>query len=310
MNDKLEYYEELCSKFDTSVKSKKFLEIQDWFYNIEKSIPDNYVGIFEYDLDGFLDYFINRKKEVIYKDDILTKIIEKSKNTIYYIIRNMTTKIITEDVIVNIYDIKKINNKGIAWISRKPGRNLRQKISMERKMLCPKKRMSFDTSENRLFLEFLRRLNYYLTIRLENIPDKYNDSALLEFKNIICDFLSSNITKEIGVWNNLPPNNRLLSDKYYRVIWNSWNDLIEINNSLKELLEDYERILGMYNKFQETLKLKEKGGKFVQTILKVDVNKFILEVDLLCYNLNRISKVNSNNKYVKNKKQKKHFKNK
>ena len=62
MNDKLESYEELCTKFDTSVKSKKFLEIQDWFYNIEKSITDNYVGIFEYDLDGFLDYFINRKK--------------------------------------------------------------------------------------------------------------------------------------------------------------------------------------------------------------------------------------------------------
>ena len=310
MNDKLESYEELCTKFNTSVKSKEFLEIQDWFYNIEKYIPDNYVGIFEYDLDGFLDYFINRKKEVIYKDDILTKIIEKSKNAIYYIIRNMTTKIITEDVIVNIYDIKKINNKGIACISRKPGRNLRQKISMERKMLCPKKRMSFDTSENRLFLEFLRRLNYYLTIRLENIPDKYNDSVLLEFKNIICDFLSSNITKEIGVWNNLPPNNRLLSDKYYRVIWNSWNDLIEINNSLKKLLKDYERILGMYNKFQETLQLKEKGGKFVQTILKVDVNKFILEVDLLCYNLNEISKVNSNNKRVKNKKSKSILKNK
>lgn len=56
-------------------------------------------------------------------------------------------------------------------------------------MLSIKRRLSIDTGENRLFVEFLKQIKYYLELRLDNLPKELTEDLFTELYIIIDNFL-------------------------------------------------------------------------------------------------------------------------
>ena len=154
--------------------------------------------------------------------DALSAIICDIEDSASYISRNLHEKIIRENTLVPIYQLKEINSAGMNWISRRPGKSIREKLSGCSSVLGVHKRMSNDTGENRLFVTFPRRLLELIETKELTLPAKLKRKEESELFERVMPFLNSDEITGIARWENFPPNNTLLSDKYYRQIWNGW----------------------------------------------------------------------------------------
>lgn len=245
--NKIETYIDLYKNIEEDL-SKKVLEIQDWIIEFIKTKRNIY---FDYSMDDF----INNYEENFEINDALTYIIEDLEKSISYIMNNMHTKILREDIVMPASKVKEINSKGIMWISRKEGETLKQKLATSRNMLAVKRRMSIDTGENRLFLAFLKLVREYLEARIDSdLPTNATNDKYRELLQKILIFLRQDDLKEIKRWGNTPPNNTLLSDQNYKKIWKAWSDLKYLDDIIKK---DAENILE-----------REKIKKFYEKILK------------------------------------------
>ena len=278
MENFIKTYKELCEKYNDEsleINAKDIFELQDWIIRFENISKKDYSEYFDYNLDNFLENY----HEEIEKKDILLHILEKVKNSILYIMNNMRTKIIREDVMIPASKVKEINSKGIMWLSRKPGDTIRKKLASARNMLSIKRRLSIDTGENRLFVEFLKQIKYYLELRLDNLPKELTEKLFIELYTIIDTFLKNDELEEVKRWTNLPPNNTLLSDQNYRKIWNAWNELRDLDIDIEKYSnksEAYKRI-DIVDNLKKILKAKGNNYIFPQLPFNVLIKDYKIE---------------------------------
>lgn len=99
-------------------------------------------------------------------------------------------------------------------------------------MLAPTREWIIDTEENQLLKAFLQKLRDLSEQKLQalNTPDDFfNDLSAP-----ISAWLSESRVRKIKRWQNLSPNNLLLSDRNYRKIWDSWGWLCDLDASYQE----------------------------------------------------------------------------
>lgn len=242
---KFESYEEFCKAFRNETDAKEsailLLHLQNWLNTIFDNISED-------DMDFGLDEFYTNKKRVpqklqISKTDILSHISDYAEVAIKHIETNMREKIMRENVLMPIYKAKELNSYGINWLSRKPGRTIREKISGSNSIMAVKRRMSLDTGENRLFVAFMKQLRDLYDVKIDNLPANFLDDSELDFYQVVGSFLRTDDIDEIQRWENLPPNNTLLSDVDYKKIWRAWNDLKEIDSFIKYCCNNVEECL-------------------------------------------------------------------
>ena len=63
------------------------------------------------------------------KQDGVSKIITEVDSAVRHIAGNMRENIIRENVKLPVYQVKEINSYGLNWLSRRPGRTIKEKIS-------------------------------------------------------------------------------------------------------------------------------------------------------------------------------------
>lgn len=225
-------YESFCKAFkdeSTITRDRALLlyYLRNWFNErlaADKSLED-YSNLDE--LTSLLP------KSKIYKDS-LSKIVDNSYSAFKFIAQHLREKIIRENKLVPIYKVREINSYGINWLSKRNGRTIREKLSGSSSMMAVQQRNSFDTGENRLFMAFAKRLLDTLELKSEYLP---KDTISEDEKNFIEDIiqlLRHEDFAEIRRWENLPPNNTLLSDKHYSIIWRAWNDLQKLDELVME----------------------------------------------------------------------------
>ena len=278
MGNFIKTYKELCEKYnyeDLDINAKDIFELQDWIIKFENISKKDYSEYFDYNLDNFLKNY----HEEIEKKDILLHLLETVKSSILYIMNNMRTKIIREDIMIPASKVKEINSKGIMWLSRKPGDTIRKKLASSRNMLSIKRRLSIDTGENRLFVEFLKQIKYYLEFRLDNLPKELTEDLFTELYVTIDNFLKNDELEEVKRWANLPPNNTLLSDQNYRKIWNAWNELRDLDIDIRKYSEEseaYKRI-DIVDNLKKILKARGNNYTFPQLPFNVDIKEYKIE---------------------------------
>lgn len=278
MENFIKTYKELCEKYNDEsleINAKDIFELQDWIIRFENISKKDYLEYFNYNLDNFLENY----QEEVEKKDILLHLLETVKNSIFYIMNNMRTKIIREDIMLPASKVKEINSKGIMWLSRKPGDTIRKKLSSARNMLSIKRRLSIDTGENRLFVEFLKQIKYYLELRLDNLPKELTEKIFIELYTIIDTFLKNDELEEIKRWTNLPPNNTLLSDQNYRRVWNAWNDLRDLDIDIEKYSDEIEvcKRIDIVDNLKKILKARGNNYIFPQLPFNVDIKEYKIE---------------------------------
>ena len=264
-------FDEYCQAFSASgeilerARLIKFLREQMiTLRNLEPASDEekrDFVGLTE---------IINNKN--FFKGDELTRIAATTLDAVRHISKNFREKIVRENILMPAYRAKEIDSTGLNWLSKRSGRTIHEKLSSTNNLLAVRRRMSFDTGENRLYMAFLRQMEEYIEQK-----SLANSNLLTEteydFQQSALKILHEEELAEVGRWENTPPNNTLLSDKFYRQIWRGRNDLQKLSEMLKSDNEHIgERLCTAY--FLKLLVTLGKNENFPQQPIKYDYENF------------------------------------
>ena len=261
--DKLEdFYKSISHDDENSKLAKSVLEMQDWFLSLWSYDPSTNEPM-PTDLDEVL-YRISFKKyclknqaenQKVWYNDRLQKIIDYSAPAIYRLLEYFHEKQIREHLISRPEKIRQYDSEAIRYLSKKPGRTIKQKIAMNQyKVMGVFHNTSFDTLENRLFKTFIKKLDDILYEKEKAFGFASMSDYQKNFNSIIHRWLQEESAQSIGEWSNLPPNNTLLNDINYRKIWNAWTELIKLDVFCKmdvELYEDNQKVMDFWKRLAE-----------------------------------------------------------
>lgn len=229
-----ESYENFCRGFkgsnEETDRANIILFVQNWIVRISDLIDD----AVDYNLDQLL--IDNEDKSYLRyaKVDALSRILDDTFNAFVHISNNMREDIVRENVMMPVHKVREVNSHGLNWLSRRPGSTIKEKISGTNSMMAVKRRMSIDTGENRLFVAFLKELSDLLLVKIDNFPKRELRQEEEDYYDQIFSFLRNRDLCEVRRWENMPPNNTLLSDQNYKKIWAGWNELKEIDELISK----------------------------------------------------------------------------
>lgn len=187
--------------------------------------------------------------EVGLKQDLLSEILEKTEESIHHLIENMRHKILREHVLLPVEKVREMDAYSLNWLSRRPGNTPRQKMANSPSIMAVRRRSSCNTAENQLFVAYLQRILTSLDVQEEWLSDLRTE-PYLRLRQEISSHLEEEEWGEIQPWRNLPPNNTLLSDRYYRVIWSGWQDLEDLDDSIKGYAQHCDQRMLLLLKFR------------------------------------------------------------
>lgn len=269
-------YEEYCKLFHSDEdKNLAYIlfYLQSWIINIDNiRVKDDTISF-------SLDQLLNRKLEnFLLTEDFLSWIIKNSFESISFLSKHMKADILRENIKMPFYKAKEFNSQCFNWLSRQPGDNVKEKIiNSSKNVLAVKRKMTFDTGENRLYISLLRELLIYEYSKMQN----FNIHNISEYEHEAFELLQTIIKnpdyEEIGKWGNTLPNNTLLADKNYRQIWSTWGILKNIDKNIEHLsIHLYEKETISY--YFDLLTLLSKYYKFPQCPVIYDVEKLDIQV--------------------------------
>ena len=230
----IDNYEQFCKAFESEdvklkEEAKLLLFIQNWIIRILDYMEEDTL---DYSLKKMIEQNADKMSNRKTLKDVLSKIVDESDLSFRHLNDNMREKIVRENVQMPVYKVREINSYGLNWLSRQSGRTIRQKVSSAgNSIMAVQRRMSFDTAENRLFIAFAKEIYEQLNVKLESLGD--NDPRVRngeeDMRDELAAFLRRADIEEVRRWENLPPNNTLLSDQNYKKIWHAWNEMKKID---------------------------------------------------------------------------------
>ena len=230
MDDRIDSYEKFCRAFRNPAKEKRaklILMIQDWIIRIIDKID---AESSDYNFDTLIIHNSDKQHLRYAKKDAVSRLVDDTFVAIRRISENMRENIIRENVKLPLYKVREINGYGLNWLSRRPGFTIKQKISSaNNSMMAVQRRMSLDTGENRLYMAYLKELADLVQTKLEMFPSNQQRSEEAQFCLLIQSIIRNPEFEEIRRWENLPPNNTLISDQNYKKIWRGWNELKQLD---------------------------------------------------------------------------------
>ena len=164
--------------------------------------------------------------ETICIRDRLWRIVDHSRTSVERIFESLIESPRREQAILPIRDVRELNATSFIALSRRPGRNVREKLAGRPYMQAVRRYQSVDLPQNRLVKEFVTQLAERLELRKKHL--KHEDELL----GTIYRWLRSDEAQAIPRWENLQPNNTLLSHRDYRRVWDAWRWLQALDDEI------------------------------------------------------------------------------
>ncbi|WP_318408748.1 DUF2357 domain-containing protein [Photobacterium leiognathi] len=269
-------YRALNNRDEIKVKAFLMLMLRSWLTEVSNFDPVSghalHTGIVDF-LSTVAKSVQDESPEGEIKDRIY-RIVSHSKESVLAIMEHTRDKILREHTMLPIHAAREVDSNSVQWLSRQPGRTLREKLSGKPYMKAVRRRSSIDTAENRLLRAFLFRLEQIL-IERQNVFSAATEETCEELLVSIQRWLRTEDAAEIGAWGNLPPNNTLLQDKRYRKVWDGWLWLQAIDEQIRVDGKRVHRdILSVF--YWNTLSLLNHSGRFrtVQQPVGLDYDNF------------------------------------
>lgn len=275
-------YKSLNDGDEVKSKALLMLMLRSWLTEVSRFDPVSGQALHI----GIVDFMAIIAKSINYNTleneikDRIYRIASHTRESVVAIIEQPRDKILREHAMLPVYAAREVDSNSIQWLSRQPGRTLREKLSGRPYIKAVRRRTSIDTAENRLLKAFLLRLERIL-IERQDALGLTNEETCEELLVIIQRWIRSENTAEIGAWGNLPPNNTLLQDKRYRKVWDGWLWMQRVD---EQIMEDSARIdfdiLSVI--YWNTLSLLNYSGRFrtVQQPIGVDYNSFSISPEI------------------------------
>jgi hypothetical protein len=220
----LEIYRATGDDGETGALARQLLAQQHWYSSLAEFDPRTGealalgLGVVLRRLTAGTDTSVTR--------DRLWRILSHCRASVTRILGSLSESPRREQAFMPIRDVKEVNAVSLIALSRRPGRNVREKLAGKPYMHAVRRYQSVDLPENRLVKEFLRQLAELLELRREYLGQ---DDELL---GSIRRWLRSEAAVAISPWDNLPPNNTLLAHRDYRRVWDAWRWLQVLDESV------------------------------------------------------------------------------
>ena len=285
----IDNYEQFCKAFESDdnelkKEAKLLLFIQNWIIRILDYMEEDTL---DYSLKKMVEQNADKMSNIHTLKDALSSIVDDSDLAFRHLNENMREKIIRENVQMPVYKVREINSYGLNWLSRQSGRTIRQKVSSAgNSIMAVQRRMSFDTAENRLFVAFAKEIFEQLNTKLESLGeiDQRQIAEEEDMRDELAVFLRRDDIAEVRRWENLPPNNTLLSDQNYKKIWHAWNEMKKLDERIQND-SDYmgDRLATIF--FVELLVYFREILQIPQEAVEVDYDEYrvyLCEQQLFC----------------------------
>lgn len=229
--ESLRSYDDFCHALaEENGQAHLLLWLQDIF--LQSCICDPRTGEGRFcDLETFLDRLSGALRSPACLDR-LSRIAEHTAAAIRNLVASPHEEIRREYRSMPIPAVREVDSVTTIWLSRQPGRTLREKLSGKRTIRALARRWDLNTSENRLLRAFLQRLQELFEEKAKALGKA--DPFFRDVEQQSARWLMDESVREIGRWENLPPNNLLLSEKNYRKIWDGWTWLMELDRQMSE----------------------------------------------------------------------------
>jgi hypothetical protein len=209
-----EVYRAVGADSEAGAISRQLLDQQHWYASIAEFDPKTGAAL-PLGFDTVLHRHANTA-QTIDTHDRLWRIVDHSRASIDRIFGSLSENPRREQAILPIRDVKELNATSFIALSRRPGRNVREKLAGKPYMQAVRRYQSVDLPQNRLVKEFVTQLADLLEFRKKHLG--HEDELL----GTIYHWLRTDEAQAISRWNNLPPNNTLLSHRDYRRVWDAW----------------------------------------------------------------------------------------
>jgi hypothetical protein len=201
--------------------------------------------------------------------DRLWRIAEHSRDAVERLLHALNESPRREHAMLPVHMVRELDATSFIKLSNRPGRTMRDKLAGNPYLQAVRRFQSVDLPENRLLKAFVIRLADLLELRRDCLG---HEDALLSTTQA---WLLSDAARGIARWENLPPNNTLLSHRDYRRIWDAWS-------WLQSLDDDISSDLTLFATREKTVRLWTQcaqmwsGGKFLfaETPLLFDYKQF------------------------------------
>lgn len=275
-------YKALNGRDEIKTKALLMLMLRNWLTEVSSFDPVSghalHTGIVDF-LGAVAKSLQDESPEGEIKDRIY-RIVSHTKEAVLAIMEHTRDKILREHAMLPIHAAREVDSNSVQWLSRQPGRTLREKLSGKPYMKAVRRRSSVDTAENRLLRAFLFRLEQIL-IERQNALSAASEETCEELLISLQRWLRTEDAAEIGAWGNLPPNNTLLQDKRYRKVWDGWLWLQAIDEQItgdsKRVHKDILSVI-----YWNTISLLNDSGRFrtVQQPVGLDYDNFSISPEL------------------------------
>ena len=210
-----------------------------------------------------------------YPKDRIWHLVEHSRQSVLRLIRALSEEPRRENEYMPIRSVRELDTASFVALSRRPGRNIREKLSDKPYMQAVRHYQSVDTPENRLLKAYIRRLVELLDMREESfgIED--------ELRAVLQRWLRSDEADSIARWENTPPNNTLISHRDYRHVWDSWRMLQSIDEDIDRDFSEIKRRLSTAREWQKNSRLYSEGKtQFADMPVLIDWDKYLIAMPL------------------------------
>ena len=238
----------------------------------KNSVFDKSLGKFE-EIDFFI--FLENLSSFDYSDttiyDDFYYILEYTNDTILHLINNINKEIKRKHEIMTISKAREFDKESILWISKKPGRSIKEKLK-ENKIKALKRFDNIDTYENRILKKFLKIILF----------ESENRDDLDKFEKLftkIREFLRSDIAKLIDERKRIVYNNILLHHKHYKKIFKAYKWLNNLDEKYKNITPNFNLVV----KYETLFQLQFFTDKLIlPDTLKIDYENLSLENKVPC----------------------------
>ena len=241
-------FETFCKSFAEMPTIRTVYFLRSWFTTYQASMQRG---------NKYTDFDELTSKIEVLPCDYVSRIVDLTLEAFSHIVQSAHSEIIHEDVMMPLYKVKEVDSYCINWLSRKSGRTIREKLAGIGSMMAVRRRESFDTGENRLLKTFAVKMSELIQLKQEYLPDEFTSEREEAFLEKARQLLRSEEFQEVQRWENLPPNNTLLSDKYYSKIWQGWQELRELDEIVETDCREMPALMQtffMWNILQEARK--------------------------------------------------------
>lgn len=159
--------------------------------------------------------------------DRLWRITEHARPSVERLFHSLNQSPRREHALLPIRAVRELDANSFIKLSNRPGRTIREKLSGKPYLQAVRRFQSVDLPENRLLKAFVIRLTELLEMRQEFLGD-VEDEVFLRIQA----WLLTDEASAISRWENLPPNNTLLSHRDYRRIWDAWRWLQTLDDDI------------------------------------------------------------------------------